>query len=148
MTLVLAHSRGWLDYEAPVCRYWPEFAQQGKDKIKVRQLLARLAALFGFDEAADKAVFANPDQLAVVLARQKPAWEPGTRQAYHAISLGFYRIAPWCSLHIGLAASAAPRRSRSGWMVVKRGTTYRRSQLYLPLPAWRSTGVSSQAFID
>lgn len=24
------------------------------------------------------------------MARQKPAWEPGTRQAYHAISLGFY----------------------------------------------------------
>jgi len=30
MTLALAHSRGWLDYEEPVCRYWPEFAQHGK----------------------------------------------------------------------------------------------------------------------
>ena len=25
-----------------------------------------------------------------MLARQKPAWEPGTRQAYHALTLGFY----------------------------------------------------------
>ena len=33
---------------------------------------------------------ADLDRLAVVLARQKPAWEPGTRQAYHAITLGFY----------------------------------------------------------
>lgn len=30
------------------------------------------------------------DRLSVVLANQKPAWEPGTRQAYHAITLGFY----------------------------------------------------------
>ena len=32
MTLALAHSRGWLDYEERVCRYWPEFAQQGKEQ--------------------------------------------------------------------------------------------------------------------
>jgi CubicO group peptidase (beta-lactamase class C family) len=91
MTLALAHSRGWLDYEAPVCRYWPEFAQQGKERITVRQLLAHQAGLFAFDEPVDLAVVADLDQLAAVLARQKPAWEPGTRQAYHAISLGFYQ---------------------------------------------------------
>src|SRR5690242_1108278 len=49
MTLALAHSRGWLDYEARVCMYWLEFAQQGKDNITVRQLLAHL--LPGFHEA-------------------------------------------------------------------------------------------------
>ena len=27
MTLAIAHSRGWLDYEERVCAYWPEFAQ-------------------------------------------------------------------------------------------------------------------------
>jgi CubicO group peptidase (beta-lactamase class C family) len=90
MTLALAHSRGWLDYEAPVCRYWPEFAQQGKETITVRQLLAHQAGLFAFDEPVDRSVVADLDRLAVVLARQKPAWEPGTRQAYHALSLGFY----------------------------------------------------------
>jgi len=91
MTLALAHSRGWLDYEAPVCTYWPEFAQQGKDKITIRQLLGHQAGLFAFDEPVDKSLVADLDRLAVVLARQKPAWEPGTRQAYHAISLGFYQ---------------------------------------------------------
>ena len=90
MTLAIAHSRGWLDYEERVCVYWPEFAQQGKEKITVRQLLAHQAGLFAFDEPVDRSVVANLDRLAVVLARQKPAWEPGTRQAYHAISLGFY----------------------------------------------------------
>jgi CubicO group peptidase (beta-lactamase class C family) len=90
MTLALAHSRGWLDYESPVCAYWPEFAQHGKDKITVRQLLAHQAGLFALDEPVDRDVVADLDRLAVVLARQRPAWTPGTRQAYHAISLGFY----------------------------------------------------------
>ena len=91
MTLAIAHSRGWLDYEERVCAYWPEFAQQGKERITVRQLLAHQAGLFAFDEPVDRSVISDLDRLAVVLARQKPAWEPGTRQAYHALSLGFYQ---------------------------------------------------------
>jgi CubicO group peptidase (beta-lactamase class C family) len=90
MTLALAHSRGWLDYEERVARYWPEFAQQGKEKITVRQLLAHQAGLFELDVPVDRPLVANLDRLAVVLARQKPAWEPGTRQGYHGITLGFY----------------------------------------------------------
>ena len=90
MTLAIAHSRGWLDYEAPVCTYWPEFAQQRKDRITVRQLLAHQAGLYMLDEPLDRRLVADFDRLAVVLARQKPAWKPGTRQAYHGITLGFY----------------------------------------------------------
>jgi len=88
MTLALA--RGWLDYEERVSTYWPEFAQCGKKMITVRQLLAHQAGLFAFDEAVDRHVVADLERLALVLARQTPAWKPGTRQAYHAISLGFY----------------------------------------------------------
>jgi CubicO group peptidase (beta-lactamase class C family) len=90
MTLALAHSRGWLDYEERVSKYWPEFGQNGKEIITVRQLLAHQAGLFAFDEPVNRSIVADPDRLAAVLARQKPAWEPGTRQAYHAITLGFY----------------------------------------------------------
>ena len=90
MTLAVAHSRGWLDYEERVSTYWPEFAQHGKGRITVRQLLAHQAGLFAFDEHVDRDLVSDLDRLAVVLARQKPAWEPGSRQAYHAISLGFY----------------------------------------------------------
>ena len=90
MTLAIAHSRGWLDFEERVCAYWPEFAQNGKERVTVRQLLAHQAGLFAFDERVDRTVVADLDRLAVVLARQKPAWEPGTRQAYHALTLGFY----------------------------------------------------------
>ena len=107
MTLAVAHSRGWLDYEERVATYWPEFAQQGKETITVRQLLAHQAGLFAFDEPVDRNVVADLDRLAVVLARQKPAWDPGTRQAYHALTLGFYEG----ELHA--ARRSAPSQSRT-----------------------------------
>jgi CubicO group peptidase (beta-lactamase class C family) len=90
MTLAIAHSRGWLDYDERVCTYWPEFAQNGKERVTVRQLLAHQAGLYALDVPVDRGLVADLDRLAGVLARQKPAWEPGTRQAYHAITLGFY----------------------------------------------------------
>jgi CubicO group peptidase (beta-lactamase class C family) len=90
MTLALAHSRGRLDYDERVAAYWPAFGQNGKSQVTVRQLLAHQAGLFALDVPVDRALVADPDRLAVVLARQKPAWPPGTRQAYHAITLGFY----------------------------------------------------------
>ncbi|MFW9956062.1 MAG: serine hydrolase domain-containing protein [Candidatus Thorarchaeota archaeon] len=102
LAMALAHSRGLFEYDAPVSKYWPEFAQQGKEKITVRQLMAHQAGLIAFDELGDKETIADLDRLAVVLARQKPAWEPGTRHGYHALSLGFYqsellrRVDPKC----------------------------------------------------
>jgi len=56
----------------------------------VRQLLAHQAGLFAINEPVDRSTLTDLDHLAEVLARQRPAWEPGTRQAYHALTLGFY----------------------------------------------------------
>lgn len=90
MVMALAHSRRWIDYDERVATYWPEFAQRGKERITVRQLLSHQAGLFAFDEEVDRDVVADLDALAEVMARQRPAWPAGERQAYHAISLGFY----------------------------------------------------------
>jgi CubicO group peptidase (beta-lactamase class C family) len=90
LTAAVAHSRGWLDYEAPVASYWPEFAQAGKSRITVRQLLAHQAGLPALDEWMDAVKLADLDYLARVLARQKPAWEPGTRHGYHSFTIGWY----------------------------------------------------------
>jgi CubicO group peptidase (beta-lactamase class C family) len=98
MVLALAHFRGLLDYDECVCTYWPEFAQAGKERITVRQLLAHQADLFAFDEKVDRDVVADRDRLAEIMARQRPAWEPGERQAYHAISLGFYESELVCRI--------------------------------------------------
>jgi CubicO group peptidase (beta-lactamase class C family) len=91
MTLAIAHSRGWLDYDKPVAAYWPEFARHGKEAITVRHLLAHQAGLFALDEPVTRELLSDLDRLAAVLARQKPAWPPGSRQAYHAITLGLYQ---------------------------------------------------------
>jgi CubicO group peptidase (beta-lactamase class C family) len=90
LALALAHSRGLFEYDEPVSTYWPEFAREGKGEITVRQLLAHQAGLFAFPETADRSVIADLDRLADILARQKPAWPPGSRQAYHALTIGYY----------------------------------------------------------
>jgi len=90
MVLALLHSRGQVDYDERVATYWPEFAQAGKETITLRQLLAHQAGLFAFDEHVDREVVADVDRLARIMERQRPAWPPGERQAYHAITLGFY----------------------------------------------------------
>jgi len=90
MTLALANARGWLDYDAPVARYWPEFAQEGKGGITVRQLLGHEAGLVLLDEPLTIAKLRDFDAIARLLARQKPAWPPGTRHGYHTMTLGLY----------------------------------------------------------
>lgn len=90
MTLAVANARGWLDYDAPVARYWPEFAQNGKAGITVRQLLGHEAGLVLLDEQLTLEKLRDLDGMATVLARQRPAWPPGTRHGYHTITLGLY----------------------------------------------------------
>ena len=89
-TMALAHARGLLDYDERVSAYWPEFAESGKAGITVRQLLAHEAGLAAIDTPLTPALLADPDAVAAAIAPQKPAWTPGTRHGYHALSLGFY----------------------------------------------------------
>ncbi len=90
MTLALANARRWIDYDAAVSDYWPEFAQHGKRAITVRQLLGHEAGLFALDEKLSIAELHDLDAVADVLARQKPAWPPGSRHGYHTVTLGLY----------------------------------------------------------
>jgi CubicO group peptidase (beta-lactamase class C family) len=90
MTLAVASARGWLDYDAPVARYWPEFAQNGKQDVTVRQLVGHEAGLVLLDEKLTLSRLCDLDGLAHLLARQKPAWVPGTRHGYHAMTIGLY----------------------------------------------------------
>jgi CubicO group peptidase (beta-lactamase class C family) len=90
MTLAVANARGWLDYDAPIARYWPEFAQNGKAAVTARRLLGHEAGLVLLDEKLPVEKLGDLDYVARVLARQKPAWLPGTRHGYHTMTLGFY----------------------------------------------------------
>jgi CubicO group peptidase (beta-lactamase class C family) len=90
MTFAVANSRGWLDYDAPIASYWPEFAQNGKADITVRQLLGHEAGLVFLPEQLTIEKLRDFDYMAGLLARQRPEWTPGTRHGYHAMSIGFY----------------------------------------------------------
>lgn len=88
LTLALANARGWLDYDAPVARYWPEFAQNGKEHVTVRQVLGHEAGLVLLDEELGFEKLQDHDYVARVLARQAPAWPPGTQHGYHTVTIG------------------------------------------------------------
>lgn len=84
--LVLA-DRGELDPDAPVARYWPEFAAAGKEAVLVRHLLSHTAGLPDWDgPVAD--IYDWPAATAR-LAAQAPQWEPGTAAGYHSLTQGF-----------------------------------------------------------
>lgn len=90
LVMAYAHSRGWIDYEARVAEYWPEFAQNGKAGITVRQLLSHQAGLHAFHQKVDREVIADFDRLARIMEAERPEWPPGQHYAYHIMSLGFY----------------------------------------------------------
>ncbi|MGH3530443.1 MAG: serine hydrolase domain-containing protein [Mycobacterium sp.] len=90
LAVAVAASRGLVDYDAKVAEYWPEFAQAGKAEVTVRQLLSHQAGLPALDAPLRLADLADPEKLSAVLAAQAPAWSPGTRHGYHALTLGWY----------------------------------------------------------
>jgi CubicO group peptidase (beta-lactamase class C family) len=90
IAVAVAHSRGLLDFDAPVAGYWPEFAAGGKESVTVRQLLSHQAGLCAVDARLDAKMLGDLDAVAAAIAPQVPAWRPGTRHGYHALSIGFY----------------------------------------------------------
>jgi len=90
LAVAVAVSRGLLSYDAKVADYWPEFAQAGKEAITVRQLLSHQAGLPFLTPPLTRHDLANPTRMTAKLEAQRPAWSPGTRQGYHAITLGWY----------------------------------------------------------
>lgn len=90
IAILHAASHGLFAFDDLVADHWPEFAANGKGDITIRQLLAHQAGLSAIDMKITPTMLANPEQLSVALAQQKPAWKPGTRHGYHGISLGWY----------------------------------------------------------
>ncbi|MBL8336231.1 MAG: beta-lactamase family protein [Rhodoferax sp.] len=80
--------RGQLDYTAPVARYWPEFAQRGKQGITVDQVMSHQAGLDGVDGPISDADVYAWTPFVQALERMAPLWEPGSRCVYHAMTYG------------------------------------------------------------
>ncbi|MEI8051506.1 MAG: serine hydrolase domain-containing protein [Actinomycetes bacterium] len=87
VALMLA-DRGDLDFDAPVARYWPEFAANGKEGVLVLHLMGHTAGLPGLEEVFINEDVADWDAICSALAAQAPWWEPGTASGYHALTQG------------------------------------------------------------
>ncbi len=91
-TALCAHmlaSRGQLDLDAPVAAYWPEFAQAGKAQIPVKMLLNHQAGLPAVRTPLPQGAYADWELMVNTLAKEEPFWEPGTRNGYHALTMGW-----------------------------------------------------------
>lgn len=81
--------RGVLDLEAPVARYWPEFAQAGKSTLPMHHLLSHRAGLPAIAASLPAEAIYDWDTMTAALAAQQPWWEPGTRHGYHVFTFGW-----------------------------------------------------------
>ena len=88
--LHLLADRGQIDYDAPVAAYWPEFAQGGKELVTVRHVLTHSAGLHRMRTLVDHAQqMLDWEYMVTALERAEPAYEPGTRYGYHALTYGW-----------------------------------------------------------
>jgi CubicO group peptidase (beta-lactamase class C family) len=87
--LLVLVDRGELALDAPVARYWPAFAQAGKDEITVAQVVSHQAGLAGVAMPVERAELLDPDHMAAILAAQAPFWPDGNALAYHALTYGW-----------------------------------------------------------
>jgi CubicO group peptidase (beta-lactamase class C family) len=85
--LMLA-DRGLLDPYAPVAKYWPEFAENGKERIEVRHILSHTSGVSGWEAPFTIEDMYDRDAATRQLATQAPWWEPGTASGYHAQNQG------------------------------------------------------------
>jgi CubicO group peptidase (beta-lactamase class C family) len=86
--IALLVQRGALDLDAPVSRYWPEFAAAGKGDVTVRVALSHQAGLVGVEPQLTLAESLDQDVLAPRLAAQLPHWMPGKAHGYHGLTIG------------------------------------------------------------
>lgn len=91
-TAACAHllaQRGELDLHAPVARYWPEFAANGKEDIPVSWLLCHKSGLVDTEATLTYDQMLDWDTVTAALAASPPLWEPGTQHGYHAVTYGW-----------------------------------------------------------
>jgi CubicO group peptidase (beta-lactamase class C family) len=78
--------RGLIEYDAPVARYWPEFAAAGKERITVAQAMSHQAGLHAMPAPATIEHLLDWQAGLDWVANGAPAWEPGTATGYHGIT--------------------------------------------------------------
>jgi CubicO group peptidase (beta-lactamase class C family) len=89
LTALFLADKGALDFEAPVARYWPEFAANGKADVTVAHLMSHSAGLSGWKEPLTRDDLYDWEKATSLLAGQAPFWQPGSAPGYHALTQGY-----------------------------------------------------------
>ncbi len=89
LCVLMLADEGAIDVDAPVAKYWPEFAANGKEAVLVRHVMSHTAGLPGWDEPVSVETLLDWDKTCSLLAAQAPWWTPGDGSGYHAISQGY-----------------------------------------------------------
>jgi CubicO group peptidase (beta-lactamase class C family) len=89
LTALLLADRGELEFEAPVAKYWPEFAAAGKESVLVSHLMSHSSGLAGWRAPITVDDLYDWEKATALLAAQEPFWEPGTASGYHAVTQGY-----------------------------------------------------------
>jgi len=89
LTALLLADRGELDFDAPVAKYWPEFAVNGKEGVKVSHLMSHSSGVSGSRVPLKVEDLYDWEKVTSILAAQAPLWEPGTASGYHVTTFGF-----------------------------------------------------------
>jgi CubicO group peptidase (beta-lactamase class C family) len=88
LAVLMLVDRGLVELDAPVAKYWPEFAQNGKEKVTVRNMIGHGAGIPAWEPPFDLVDAMDIEGSTARLAAQAPWWEPGTRSSYHASTFG------------------------------------------------------------
>jgi CubicO group peptidase (beta-lactamase class C family) len=89
LCVLLLADRGLLDFDDAVAQYWPEFAQNGKENVKIWHLMNHAAGLSGMDKIMTPDQMYDWEMMVSLLAAQAPWWPPGSATGYHAITQGY-----------------------------------------------------------
>lgn len=89
VSLLRLVERGQVDLDAPVARYWPEFAQNGKAPVTVRMLLSHRAAVPAVRQVLPELAMYDWELMTATLAAESPWWELGTTHGYHVNTFGY-----------------------------------------------------------
>ncbi|MFB7328460.1 serine hydrolase domain-containing protein [Streptomyces sp. NPDC056190] len=81
--------RGLIDPRAPIARYWPEFAANGKETTTVRDALSHRAGIPQMPTGVTPELLADWDWMTTRIADFTPLFEPGTANAYHVLVWGW-----------------------------------------------------------
>jgi CubicO group peptidase (beta-lactamase class C family) len=82
-------AEGKLDLDAPVARYWPEFAANGKARVSLRHLLSHRAGVPALRETLPAEALYQWPTMTAALAAEAPWWEPGSAHGYAALTYGW-----------------------------------------------------------